>query len=483
MSPSVPPEALHRFARAIEARFGMRVHDRPAAMAEVLARRADGHRETIDAYLRRLDTGAADELRALAAEVSVGETYFFRHVEQCHAFADLLPELVAAYGAPRVLSAGCSTGEEPYTLAMIAHERLAAARAVAICGIDVNPLALARARAGRYSRWALRATPIASEQRWFAPDGRDRVLAPELRRAVTFEEANLFDDAPWASQPWHVVFCRNVLMYFADDRGRALVDRLVGALAPGGYLFLGHAEALRDRPGDLELCHSHGTFYYRRGGGPRPARERPAGVGFPQLPPAHDDRWFGEIAAATGRVNAMVASALAAAPPPPDRLEPIRALVRAERFADALAALAALPAELARCGDALLLRAVVATQIDTPAAAAAMCNELLATGAHAASAHYLIAICRDNAGDAAGSAHHAERALACDPTFAMASVQLGFLARRRGERAAAAQHLARAIDLLDRDDEARIALVAGGFGRAALLELCRSELARLGGRR
>lgn len=478
-------DELRRFAAVIEARLGLQLGDRLTLVAEVIARRALARREPSELYLARVEADDREEMRALASEVSVGETYFFRHVEQFHAYADV----VASRRETRVLSAGCSSGEEPYTLAILAKERAPDPRAVTLGAFDVNPLALDRARSARYSRWALRATPAEQELRWFRADGREHVIADEIRRAVAFSEANLLEDGAWTSPPWDVIFCRNVTMYFHPACARAVIDRLVRALAPGGYLFLGHAETLRDRDGELELCHTHGTFYYRKiGHGSRRATTSVPHAHEPALS-ADDTAWVGEIAAASRRVHAMVDGALApaapviASPSPASLLEPVRAMLAEERFAEALAALAALPPVVARGGDALLLRAVAQTQIGDVAGAKATCGELLAIDPRDANAHYLLAVCHGGAGDSASSERHAGQAIALDPSFAMASVQLAFLAKRAGRRAHAAEHLARALGLLEREDPARLALFAGGFTRGALVELCRAELAVVGSER
>ena len=486
-------DELARFVRVTEARFGMRCDDRPAAMADVGSRRAAFHKEPIAQYLMRLEHGDATELRELASELTVGETYFFRHAEQFHAFADVaLPERSALRAPIRVLSAGCSSGEEPYTLAMLVRERVTDPSTVAIHAVDVNPAALARAACGRYSRWALRATPPELEARWFQRDGRDMVLASSLRAAVAFEERSLVEAGdPWPPGWWDVVFCRNVLMYFTEAHARSALARLTRALAPGGYLFLGHAETLRGRSDDFELCHTHGTFYYQRhpatAAASPLARVPPVMPGGDQQPPS-DVAWYENIQAATLRVHAIVDSALAAPPPPlaetPTQraaIEPalaeIRELYAQERFAEALARLAALPAELARDRAAVMLRALVLMHAGRLGDAEAACVELLAAEAASADGYYLLALCRDSAGDANGAAQHARRAGELDPSFAMARVQLGLLARRAGEHDAAARELGRAVVLLEREDPARLALFGGGFSRQALVALCRAQLA------
>jgi chemotaxis protein methyltransferase CheR len=458
--------------------------------ADIVGRRATARRQSAAAYLLELDKADADELRALATDVSVGETYFFRHVEQFQAYADALPELVARGGRVHVLSAGCSSGEEPYTLAILAHERVDP-RAVAIEGVDMNVEALARARRGLFTRWALRATTAEHEARWFAHVARELELARSIRDSVTFSEANLVDPrASWANRAWHVVFCRNVLMYLTEQHASAIVERFVDVLVPGGYLFMGHAEMLRDYAAlGLELCHTHGAFYYRKaaGGGAitaaKPVSEPVA------LPPVADARWFEEIGAASKRVEAIVDGALAggavakaSVAPVAISIDAIRALIREERFADALAAVARLPAAVAATPDVILIRAVVATQTGDAATVETTCRELMAEPALRASASYLQSICADAIGDAAASERLARDALADDPTFAMASMQLAFLASRRRDRAAAAESFDRAITLLGRESDARLELFAGGFNRVTLLRMCHTELQTLRGR-
>jgi chemotaxis protein methyltransferase CheR len=466
---SVSADELRRFTSAVELQLGIRVTDRAAAMTEILARRADRF-ATVGAYIACLEAADREELRALVTEVSVGETYFFRHAEQCQAYAELLPVLAARRGHVRVLSAGCSTGEEPYTLAILARERLPDPHAVSVHAFDFNPAALVRAAKAHYARWALRATSAAQELRWFVARGREIELVPEIKRAVAFREANLLTDGPWTRERWDVIFCRNVIMYFSEERAVAAVRRMANALAPGGYLFLGHAETLRERAIDLELCHSHGTFYYRRGGGePIPA-------------PAQRADWADDISHAANRVHAIVDGALARAPADPDDpLVPIRVLIGEERFTEATEALDRLPDAIARSNEARLYGAIVQAHTVAAARAEQTCRELIEAAPRDARAHYLLALCRTGNGDAIGAEHHAREAVTLEPSFAMARVQLAFIARRAGARDEARDQLVRALAQLDLEDEDRFTLFAGGFSRAALVELCGRELAALGG--
>ena len=171
-------------------------------LAEVLRKRLDFGRQESACYLHRLehdDEGGDGETAELARELTVGETYFYRNHDQFRAFAEVvLPARMQARRPQkclRVLSAGCASGEEAYTLAIILRDAIPdRSWDVSIRAVDVNPAALERAAAARFSAWALRETPPAVRDRWFRPAGRDLVLDDDIRSAVTFERRNLTAD-------------------------------------------------------------------------------------------------------------------------------------------------------------------------------------------------------------------------------------------------------------------------------------------------
>jgi chemotaxis protein methyltransferase CheR len=327
---------------------------------------------------------------------------------------------------------------------------------------------------------------------------------------VTFDVANLFErHQGGVAGPWDVVFCRNVIMYFTDEQAHAAVTRLARSLTPGGYLFLGHAETLRNRSADFELCHTHGAFYYQR----RPAA--PSHIAVPRADPTNaapelEAAWYEDIHAASERVRALVDVALDPAQArrasdertaaqanlddraaTPANLDEIRELLVEERFSEALAALdRRIAARSVSTGtahhadrDTAMLRALVLTHSGRFPEARAACADLLAIDATSAGANYLLALCCDSTGDPDGAAQHAQIAAKLDPSFAMPRVHLGLLARRAGDRDLAARELTRAIDLLEREPPARLALYGGGFSRQALLGMCRAELTAIGASR
>lgn len=506
---------LDAFRSAVAARLGLYFDDgKLGLLAEVLSRRAEARGIAPPVYLQDLSNPDLwrKEQPLLAKELTVTETYFFRHLEQFRAFHDVaLPDRLRAPAAGRplrLLSAGCASGEEAYSLAILLRQEFPGAppREASIHAIDINPVMLDRARQARYTTWSLRETPADVRQRWFRERGRDFVLDEKVREMVTFEERNLSEDDPsfWRPQAFDVVFCRNVLMYFTPEGAAAVVARLARALVPGGFLFLGHAETLRGISQDFHLRHSHGTFYYEKRDGSE-TRAVPRSLTFPLAGPDAPESaaatallegaesWVETIRRASERIQTLTGPGAPrpAERPRPGRKTPVIAsrpelgraveLFRSERFGEALAQVGALPPESASDPEVLLLRAALLAHSGDLAAAERVCTELLARDEMSAGAHYLLAICREGLGDRQGALDHDQVAAYLDPGFAMPRLHLGLLARRLGKREAARRELGQALVLLRREDASRVLLFGGGFSREALVALCRAELLASGG--
>lgn len=488
--------------------------DKLGFLSGILERRSEASGGDADEYVRRLRRAEpdSDEWRRLAPELTVGETYFFRHFEQFQAFIEVaLPERVASRSLVRrlrILSAGCSSGEEAYSLAILAREiGLAADFRVEVLGIDLNTVSLERATRGRYAPWSLRETPDVLKQKYFKQEGRESVVRKELFYPVSFEQRNLVGEDRFAAESFDVVFCRNVLMYFTPAQAEMVVERLARALAPGGYLFLGHAENLRGLSHDFHLRHTHGTFYYQR----RDALEvtdasgaaRPVGRDESQLPTSDwATSWIDTIQRTSDRIRALSekaqqpsepseksppqapddasAAPRARAPSAPDLSHALAHLER-ERFSLALDAMDGLASEHALDVDALLLRAALLTHSGQLEEGERVSRRLLELDELNAGAHFLLALSAERRGDTSAAAEHDRTASYLDVAFSMPHLHLGVLMRRAGDRATARRELERAVELLPREDAGRILMFGGGFTRDALIRLCRSELSRLGG--
>lgn len=232
-----------------------------------------------DDYVALIDTArGTSELSELIEAVRVGESRLFRHRSQIEVLASVVAPALRARGrrTVRVWSAGCAAGEEPYTLAIVLSRALPDC-AISILATDVSADALAQAETATYPRAALQHVPEPYRDR-FLGDGDSIRVAPEIAGLVRFERANLLDGA--APRGCDLVWCRNVLIYFTASARRRVIDRLVGAAVPGGFVFVGYSESLRD-VAELEGMRANDTVYYvRRGSEPAP-RPRPPTLPIP----------------------------------------------------------------------------------------------------------------------------------------------------------------------------------------------------------
>ncbi len=507
---------VERFRAVVTRRFGLQYDDSKLDyLADVLRQRMEATgAPRAEVYVERITTSSSnsDEVRALAEQLTVNETYFFRNADNFRALKEhVLPDRIRSRAQERrlrILSAGCASGEEPYSLAILVREALPDLERwdVKIVGVDVSPLMLARAAQARYSSWSLRATPEDTRRSYFRVEGSDFVLDPAVKGMVAFEEKNLVEDDPILWQPgiYDFVLCRNVMMYFGAEVMRDIVNRVGRSLAPGGYFFLGHAETLRGMSQNFHLCHTHDTFYYQKREAPgAPTRPTPASVwpidpiadALPAVVEAATS-WVGAIQQASERIaelagrptrspaeTPLVSTAVS---PPAIRLWDLGLVLEAmrqERFSDALALLSALPPDSRVEPDALLLRAVLLTNSGDLKEAEAVCVRLLALDELNAGAHYVMALCREHAADPTGAIEHDQTAVYLDGGFAMPHLHLGLMARRLGDEATARHELSQALALLAREDASRLLLFGGGFSRDALLALCRTELRMVGGDR
>jgi chemotaxis protein methyltransferase CheR len=458
-----PASRVEQLGELIGRLLGLRVDEE-----DLVALLADRGGRDPDRYVARLAVGDTDELLAAARRLTVGESYFFRDPDKLEAFRSFLRRRLAAnQRSIRVLSAGCAAGEEPYTLAMIGRDELGADATLQVTAVDINDQALARARAARYPAWSLRQTPPSLRARHFARVGRDYRVSAAVTEAVSFTRQNLTDSgAPvWRADRFDAVFCRNVTMYFTSEAARGVIERIAAVLKPDGLLLLGSAETLAHRHDRFEVIHDHQTFYYCRR-----SDETVAVSGPLTSPPPR------RALAAPAATSPVAASVDAATPCPSDSVAAALELVAAERFAEALALLDG--GDAASDRESLRVRAAIHANCGDIEAAEELCAELLRIDDLDAIAHYLLALCRDHAGDPDAAIEHDRTAAYLDPSFAMPHLHLGLLARRRADGRTARRELGLAKRLLESESPRRILLLGGGFDRERLIALCRAELSR-----
>ena len=270
------PNELYRvFADLVRERCGIDFTESNRFLLEsrVLRRveelRLDGPRS----YLLRLRYGSPEESEfdSLLDRITNPETYFFREPEQLAAFTDeVLPEWEAGASGPepmKIWSAGCASGEEPYTIAMLLEELgVFGRREVEIFGSDVSLGSIGRARAGVFRENSFRQTSEDRRSRFFELEGPGRYrIREDVRRRVSFGRVNLIESARLAALPvFHVIFCRNVLIYLEDSAKRSVVASLHKRLAPGGHLFLGRVESLVAFSTEFHLRHLKNDMVYQK---------------------------------------------------------------------------------------------------------------------------------------------------------------------------------------------------------------------------
>jgi chemotaxis protein methyltransferase CheR len=211
------------------------------------------------------DTVLSGDRRAITAFVEravVGETYFFRHPEQLDALRTVLFEKAPRDQPLSIWSAGCATGEEPYSLAMALLLAGRGACADRILATDVSSRAVAIAREGCYGEWSMRRLEPALRERFFGPDGDRLSVASAVRMRVDFRLHNLVREPP-PCEIFDVVVCRNVLIYFSPETARKVVSRLAGLVRPGGFLVLGPVELPLAEDMPVEPIESAGAVLLR----------------------------------------------------------------------------------------------------------------------------------------------------------------------------------------------------------------------------
>jgi chemotaxis protein methyltransferase CheR len=433
--------------------------------------------ETPAAWLARLEHDATPaDVDALAAELTVGETYFFRHAEQFDALrTTVLPQWLRRHPSARrlrALCAGCASGEEAYTLAVTLMRSVLGHANVDwdITAFDLNACAIRRAITAHYNAWSLRATPPAWRELWFRQDEAGWTPLPQLRSRVHFQQRQIAAPDPtfWAPESFDVIFCRNMLMYLDPPSLRRAVQHLAMSLAPGGALFLGHAETLHSLTDHLVLQQGAGCFFYQR--------RADAAEAVPWPFPAADRRVRVPVPTPLG---AMVPPPCVktGSPPPSAFPEPAGspcASFEAPPEADTRPQSPLRSDQTALLEEALHL--VEAGHLDEGLRA---CTRLMGRPhppALQAEALFIQALALEERGELPAAEWHHQRAVAKDAGFAMPHLRLGLLARRRGEPVAARRELRRALELLDGESVDRMRRFGGGFERDALRHLCEADL-------
>jgi chemotaxis protein methyltransferase CheR len=256
--------------------------------------------DDFEQYLMFLTAGPyqMDEFQEMFNRITINETSFFRNEPQLDAFErEVLSGLLEARKPTKTLriwSAACSSGEEPYTLAMQVHRSLGVRLAdwrIEILGTDISEKVLTQAQSGVYTHYAVRTLSPMILNRYFKQDGSHYILDPTIKQMVHFEKLNLKDrHAARRFGTFDIIFCRNVLIYFDDAMRTQVVQTFHDQIADDGTLLIGHSESLRNLDVAFESLAMPQAFAYRKAfakGDPTPsasANARPATTPAPARP-------------------------------------------------------------------------------------------------------------------------------------------------------------------------------------------------------
>lgn len=444
--------------RLVADRYGILIRDHQRSDLFKAVERGRRHFQcpSLQAYCDLLHKAppSSPELDFLVPALTVGETYFFRDQGQLDFIKDRwLPRLLASKRkggdcTVRVWSAGCATGEEAYTLAILLQESLPANAGwrFQVIGTDINVRALAMAGRGRYRPWALRTLPPAMRARYFTPIGSEFRIAPQFRDFVRFGLANLttgllppiLDNA----LPFDLILCRNVFIYLTRDAIARTTAGFAAALAPGGVLMLGAADPMDLPACGLTLQQEEKTFLFTRADSPVAVAPLP-----PPLPrqPPRQRLQMSDRQPAAGRPVVT--------PGQPGRTADLACVTSLLDQRQWSAALLAANAQTAAAGEQARLlecRAKALAHLGRHLEAAETCEQSLLLDRTRPEVHFLLGLVLVQLGRQEDAEQALRRALFLDHRFAEAHVQLGLLLLRTGRHGAGLHSLRTALDLARR---------------------------------
>ena|SRR5882724_5688583 len=409
---------------------------------------------------------ARAEIEILASALTVGETYFFREKRSFEILSErVLPPLIAARQASgrqlRIWSAGCCTGEEPYSIAIWLHRSLVEASQwhITILGTDINPRFLQKAAAGIFSDWSFRDAPPWLKQRYFKPIGQHRFeILPQIRQMVTFEYLNLAEDVYPSlfnnTNGMDLIFCRNVLMYFSPERARKVIDGFHHALVNCGWLFVSAVEASAELFSQFLPEHSGDAVLYRKMERPSPGSTTSVRLETEDAPNSRDDT--GSLAPLPvfpqdDLPERSTPAPLAAEGPPPNKqrtpLEEALALFEQGHYAEAVTKLEGC-SQFERTPGISALVARACANSGKLAEAREWAEKAISSDKLNAALHYLRATILQEQGEIEESVAAFKRALYLEPDFVLAHFALGNHASRKGNSKEADKHFTNAMNLL-----------------------------------
>ena len=403
----------------------------------------------------------------LAGHLTVGETYFFREKNSLDALEQhIVPELLRSRRDGerrlRIWSAGCCTGEEPYSVAMLLDRVIPDPKEwiVTILATDINPRFLRKAARGVYGEWSFRGAPEWVKERYFSrrKDGRLE-LQPHISGRVTFSYLNLAEDVYPSllnnTNAMDVIFCRNVLMYFTAERAQSVARKLHRSLVDGGWLIVSPTETSNTLFPSFSAIGFPGAVLYRKIARAEPVAFRPRAPA-PETDALHPRAPAVAPAPVAAELPGLPLEAAPATPEPGKASPPEEDDARAPSVA------------ARRCADQGRL-----------AEAIEWCEKAIAADKLNPAHHFLFAAIQQEQGRAEQAVRSLSRALYLDPGFVLAHFALGNIELSRGRRREARRHFANALALLRTRPHDEILAESEGLTAGRLVQIVTSVLASL----
>lgn len=501
MTRSLSDELLSLAAELIAAQLGLHF---PTARWDDLERGIGAAARELDfrdleSFVRSLVSSpwTRSEIEVLASHLTIGETYFFRDNKTFEILQDhILPKLISSRWKTerrlRVWSAGCCTGEEPYSIAMLLSRMIPDLKSwnITILGTDINRRFLQKASKGVYSDWSFRTTPAWVQAKYFMRKNGHVDVLPYIKEMVTFSCLNLAEDSyPSLSNNTNamdMILCRNVLMYFASEQARNVIGRFHRCLVDGGWLIVSPSETSQLFSQFQTVSFPEGTLYQKSGYAIREAgqftyswdRESKPSLSRPPNIPAQDvdssallpgeelpPRGTEEIEKADAQSSpyeeALMLYEHGSYVEAADKLLTSSSSQKGEGQAKAAALLARVYANQGKLGEALQ-----------------WCEKSIAADKLNAASHYLRAVILQEQSSVEEAMLALKRALYLDQRFVLAHFALGNLTGRQGKLKESQKHFENALSLLSAYQQGEVLPESEGIAAGRLAEIIRSTTGR-----
>ena len=474
---SLSENEFHSFRDLIAERAG--IYFDPAKQESLkdnlLQRMADCGLSTFADYFNLLSSPAGTkEFDHLLNLITIPETYFFRDRAQFRALERfVIPEIVKRKSYPgaslRIWSAGCSTGEEPYTIAMILAAGMVD-RPIQILATDVSHHALKAAREGVYTGRSVRDMPQEYLNRFFTKKGDQYLLDRSIKQMVEFRYFNLVSE-PYPLMEmsgWDTIFCRNVTIYFQAEATRKVIHNFYLSLREGGYFFAGYSESLRYISNEFNTVQMGGAFFYRKGVAQKKVRKRTRRISGLRKSKVSVPR----------KQNPKEGLGLN-----PDEIEQIcsiaKELLERGKPEQASEMLNPYLREATAPESVILLQAEIALNLGDLDQAAQLCEWIVERAPLSIAGHYLLGIIYRTEGDEGRAIEEFRKVLYLEPEHALARFNLGDLYSRVGQVDEAKLSYLKVARLLKRKPKSLDDRFAGGFSPALLIDTCLSKIKAL----